>query len=53
MAESAVVDPTAVVSEKKRRPRTKFEIPDGWIARGFTFDHSAATVSADLQEGVK
>jgi hypothetical protein len=38
MVEPAVADPAAVVSEKKRAPRTKFEIPDGWIARGFTFE---------------
>jgi len=38
MVESAVADPATVVSEKKRAPRTKFEIPDGWIARGFTFE---------------
>ena len=38
MVELAVGDPATVVSEKKRAPRTKFEIPDGWIARGFTFE---------------
>jgi len=25
-------------SKKKRSPRKKFEIPDGWIARGFVFE---------------
>ena len=40
MVESAVADLTAEVSEKKRAPRTKFEIPDGWIARGFMFEVS-------------
>jgi len=23
---------------RKRSPRKKFEVPDGWVARGFTFE---------------
>jgi len=26
-----------VAPKKKRSPRKKFEVPDGWVARGFTF----------------
>ena len=38
MVESVVADLMAVASEKKRAPGAKFEIPDGWVARGFTFE---------------
>ncbi|MHB1823606.1 MAG: IS607 family element RNA-guided endonuclease TnpB, partial [Acidimicrobiales bacterium] len=37
MTELAVVDAEAAPT-KKRSPKTKFEIPDGWVARGFTFE---------------
>jgi len=40
---STMVDPVAtdaaeVAPKKKRSPRKKFEVPDGWVARGFTFE---------------
>jgi putative transposase len=38
MADPVVTDPATVTSKKKRSPRKKFKIPDGWIARGFTFE---------------
>ena len=38
MADSVVTDPGTVTVKKKRSPREKFEIPDGWIARGFEFE---------------
>ena len=33
----------ATPGEKKRSPRKKFQIPDGWIACGFTFEVSWPT----------
>jgi putative transposase len=47
MADFAATD--EVVAAKKRSPRTKTEVPDGWVARGFTFevawpdDHTAVS----------
>jgi putative transposase len=38
MADPVVTDPATVTVKKKRSPREKFEIPDGWIARGFEFE---------------
>ena len=38
MADPVVTDPMTVTVKKKRSPREKFEIPDGWIARGFEFE---------------
>ena len=36
MAELAATD--AGMAPKKRSPKEKFAIPDGWVARGFTFE---------------
>jgi putative transposase len=38
MTDLAAGDATTVAPEKKRAPREKFEIPEGWIARGFVFE---------------
>ena len=38
MAKPVIADPMTVTVKKKRSPREKFEIPDGWIARGFEFE---------------
>jgi len=43
MVDPAATDVAVPPGEKTRSPRRKFEIPDGWIARGFTFEVSWPT----------
>ncbi|MHB8436643.1 MAG: IS607 family element RNA-guided endonuclease TnpB [Acidimicrobiales bacterium] len=38
MADLATASAATVIPKKKRSPRERFKIPDGWIARGFEFE---------------